>query len=275
MALDLGLAIRQGAARLAGRRGLTLVAAFGLVRVLGLTATDTVTRANQAFLEEAQLPDSQAELLAALTAVETPLALPVSLSTAFGLWLVAAVLAESAHIVAIRTFVGERAAGDPESVLRRLTRATLAGFVAGIVVIVLTGIGLVLLVLPGVFAAVGFYFVRQEIAVEDASVVDALTDSWERTRGHRLKVFVLAVLVTSLNFAAGFSTALAGVLTPAGAALVGAAISALTTVFGIAVATRAYEQLRREPPPDSPPEPDEAAIGPLDADDLEDFDWGE
>jgi hypothetical protein len=211
-----------------------------------------------------------------------PLALPISLTAAAALTLVLAVVSEAARIVAVRTLVSDETGRIPGAFVRRniglatingLLGALVVGVLAGgglflalvigttlvsggvptfggpfgaVVVGVLVGIGLLLLFALGVFLAVAFFFVRQEIAVEDENFVDAMADSWTLTGGDRVEVFVVALVVVALDVVASLPGFALAFLDPAVGALVGIVLGAVATVFGIAVACRAYDQLRAE-----------------------------
>ena len=47
----------------------------------------------------------------------------------------------------------------------------------------------VLAIWPGVFIALSFFFVRQEIALENKNFIEALQDGWVMTRGERVELF--------------------------------------------------------------------------------------
>jgi type IV secretory pathway VirB3-like protein len=161
---------------------------------------------------------------------------------------VLAFVAEAVRIVAVRTLVSdETETVRDEFVSRNLLSATLNGFVGGVVVLILVAVGLVFLVVPGVYLAIAFFFVRQEIAVEDRNFIEALSASWERTSGHRLRLFGLALVVFLVGVVA---TAVGGVVGFAGipllTTLVSVLLGAVTVVFGVAVTCRAYVQLSDE-----------------------------
>jgi type IV secretory pathway VirB3-like protein len=158
---------------------------------------------------------------------------------------VLAFVAEAVRIVAVRTLVSdETETVRDEFVSRNLLSATLNGFVGGVVVLILVAVGLVFLVVPGVYLAIAFFFVRQEIAVEDRNFVEALSASWERTSGHRLRLFGLALVVFLVGVVV---TAVGGVVgfvgVPLLTTLVTVLLGAVTVVFGVAVTCRAYVQL--------------------------------
>lgn len=244
MTLDIGAAIRDGIDRTFARNGLVLMAVFVGVQLASSVVADTINLVNLRMLDdyEAQFPPELVDFLPSPESL--PLALDVGLGSALALALVVAVVAEAVRIVAVRVLVSDRTDAVPgEFVRRNIGYATLNGFVGGIVVAVLVGLGLIFLVVPGIFLALAFFFVRQVIAVEDVNFIDAMEESWRLTKGSRIELFALAVIVVVVAFVASL---LGGIVspTPIAARVVDSAIGAVTTVFGIAVAARAYVQLR-------------------------------
>lgn len=240
MSLDVGQAIREGAGRLVSPFGKRLVVVFLGIRLASTVVSHTLTAANRALLD--QMPAGAPPI--DIGPAATPFALPIPLAGALVLALVTALGAEAAHIAGIR-FV---AADDPteidrDDLTRRLGPATLHGFVGGVVVTVATIVGLVVFILPGLIIAVSFLFVRQEIAVRDVSVVDALADSWSLTSGNRIEVAVILLVLFAIAVVASLPSLLLGALSPTIQAIVGVGLSTLTTVFGLAVVSRAYAQL--------------------------------
>ncbi|WP_192918503.1 hypothetical protein [Salinigranum salinum] len=251
MSLDITKALSDGLSRTLERNGLVLMLVFlvfGLIdSVAGQTLSAAATRVLQRQLDQLP-PDAVAGPTALPGAEQTPLALPVPLSVAFVLVVVLAFVAEAIRIVAVRTLVSDETASIPrEFVSRNIVVATLNGFVGGVVVLILVGVGLLFLIVPGIFLAISFLFVRQEIAVEDENFLDALAASWELTSGHRLELFTLALVVFVVGV---FVAAIGGLVGLAGppilATLVGLVLGVVTTVFGVAVVSRAYVQLTTE-----------------------------
>jgi hypothetical protein len=253
MSLDIGAAITEGVERLRGRDGLVLVGAFVVVGVLSSVAGQSLlVELAEASLEVAQSPDAppgtDVEALrdqVRQVRANAPLAVDVSPGAAFGLAFLLGILAEALRIVAIRVFYtarGER----PDGLGRNLPFATVNGFLGGIVVYALTALGLVFLVVPGVFLALALFFVRQEIAIEDRNFVDAMAESWTLTKGSRLNLFGL-VLILAVLFGVNqlLPAAVAGSIgVDVAGTVVGAVVSPVVTVFGIAATTRAYAQLK-------------------------------
>jgi len=243
MSLDVGAAIRDGVDRTFARNGVVLMVVFLAVQLSTSVATDTINRVNVVILAESEveLPQVYTGLLPSPD--ELPFALDVGLAGALTLVLAVAVIAEAARIVGVRVLVSDHTETIPgEYVRRNIGFATVNGFVGGIVVSVLIGFGLILLV-PGLFVAVAFFFVRQVIAVEDVNFVEAMEESWRLTAGDRLEVFALASIVVVVGFLASL---LGGVVSPTLVVtrIVDSVIGSVTAVFGVAVAARAYVQLR-------------------------------
>ena len=135
-----------------------------------------------------------------------------------------------------------------------------------LVVLTLTVIGLVALIVPGVFVAISFFFVRQEIAVRDVNFVDAMAGSWALTSGHRVELFGLAVVVFFAGLAAAIPGFIVGFASPAAGTALNAIARAVVLTFGVASAARAYDQLRDTAADESSDEP--RYEGALSADDL-------
>lgn len=270
MTLDIGEAVRDGVDRATERNGLLLMGAFVLLGVASAVVTQTFTAETATVL--AEFARQQGEPFDPSQLGPTPLALPLPLGVALALALVLALLAEALRIVAVRTFVSSERAGVPrEFVRRRIAWVTLNGFFGGIVVGALVLIGTVFLIIPGVFLYVSLFFVRQEIAVEDKNFIDAMADSWALTKGERVEVFVLALVVLFLGLFAGLPSLAVGEFNQAASVLVNAVLSAVVGVFVIAIVARAYAQMRadeEEPEPEPDQDVDEytGALGPEDLD---------
>lgn len=82
---------------------------------------------------------------------------------------------------------------------RRIGRATLWMIIGGTVVFVTTMLGLLLLILPGLFLAASFFFFVFTVGVEDRGTVGGLRRSWDLSRGNRLRLIALVVLIGVLG----------------------------------------------------------------------------
>lgn len=77
------------------------------------------------------------------------------------------------------------------------------------------GIGLVLLVVPGIFLACMWIVAVPACVVEKLGPVDCLRRSMELTKGHRLTIFgVLAIITVTVSILNGLASAIGGTLTP-------------------------------------------------------------
>lgn len=242
MSLNLSRAIREAASRTVSRNGAVFVLVFALLGILSTIVTDSLILFADSLAGEVEGAEP--------VGVPTPLALSLSGSTIVLLGLVWLLANAAASVVAMRVLVGEHTDTIPDDLFsRRLTRATMSDVAAEVVAAVMIGIGLLLLVVPGVFLAVCFYFSRPLIAVEDRGFVDALAESWRLSRGNRLRVFALLVIVMVVGLAVSLPATLVSGLfaaAPAVGSVLGIAVGAVATVFGLAVVARAFVQLREE-----------------------------
>lgn len=276
MSLDIGAALREGLNRTTERNALLLVAAFVLIGVASAVVTDTLTAGAVGALERlAEQQNGGAEVEPA-TLPDTPLALPIPLWVALGLAFALAIVGEALSIIALRTFVsGERKHVPGEFLRRRIAWVTANGFVGGIVVMALVVLGLLFLIVPGLFLYVAFFFVRAEIAIEDTDFLDAMAESWALTRGNRIEVFALAVVLIVIELFANAPTVGLEFIDPALAALAGAIVSGVVAVIVAATVARAYVQLRqdgRKPTPsgaDKAEDEEDPYAGPLGPEDLD------
>jgi len=290
MGIDIGRALREGASRTAAKNGLILAAVFAGIALLttvlfqsllvgaiesALSVFQSATP-QELGLTEAEYGEAIAEFETALEEIRAaaPLALGISAGIAAGALLGTVILSEAVSIAAVRVFATDETETVPTELLTdNILLATLNGFVGAIVVWGLILIGSLFLLLPGIILAVLFFFLRQEIALNDKNFVQAMADSWRITKGHRVEVFLVgAVLVVVSRLEEATSAVVALVSTPVGtvaAALVGGLLAA----FGAAVATRAYVQIEgdaadetveSDPDDDEPEDPYDAALGPDD-----------
>jgi hypothetical protein len=155
--------------------------------------------------------------------------------------------------------------GTPRGALARALKALPVYLLAVLIVTPLTSLGLVLLIVPGVYLFARLLLVAPLVVVEGLGATAALRRSLALTATHGWTIFwflllaILFVLGASV-VASGIGAALAVVLTALGlksvggfvAALVAAIISTLFTMASAAAATVIYLQLRTEPMPTAP-----------------------
>lgn len=217
MPLDITGAVSDGFDRAIARNGIMLMGLFFVVNLLNFLMTGTQ--------------------------VSGPRAPPFGGVGVLLVGFVSLVLA----IGALRTF-----ADDETEVLsmdmfqRNLLYAAVNMVIGGIVFGIIIAVGLVLLIIPGIFLLVSLLFWNVYVAVEDRNFIDALQESWALTKGSRWQVFgvILIIGLVSIAVNAVFAIpAMAGVTAPMLNAVLFAIPGAFTSVFSLAVIVKAYQQL--------------------------------
>jgi len=155
--------------------------------------------------------------------------------------LVLAIVSEAVMIVAVRAFANSEHDGIPIGLAtRRLPIATLYGFLGGILLGIAVTLGLALFIVPGIFVFIGTLFFRQEIAIADKGPIQAISGTWEVTKGHRWTLLLLVVILWAIGFAAGL---IPGIIPGNVGLVVSVVVSSVMSVFTIAVVTDAYVRL--------------------------------
>lgn len=78
-------------------------------------------------------------------------------------------------------------------------RSYLNYLLAVVAVGVISVVGLMLLIIPGIFAILTFFFVKYLVIEGDLSAIEAMRESARIVRGHRIPLLVLLLLVLLLN----------------------------------------------------------------------------
>ncbi|MCH7659394.1 MAG: hypothetical protein IH933_02030 [Euryarchaeota archaeon] len=246
MPLDVARALKEGFDRLASRNGALFVGIFLLVSLLGNVAIDSATVALEALSTELAAETGQPQP-DPIPEAATPFAfdIPGSVITLLVLFWLLAWAAMS--VIAVRVMATEYTDKIPDDLLsRRLTLATINEIFARIVVLALIAVGFVLLVVPGIFLGICFYFVRPLIAIEDRNAIDAMVESWRLSKGDRFAILILligAVVIYAAISIVGTLGALALSVLPVAGAIVSITFAAIANVFWLAVSARAYVQL--------------------------------
>lgn len=253
MSLQIGAALKGGLDLIVSRTGAMLLVTYLALYAVYQTAFNGLARA---LYERAGFEEAAAGLQPAIDA-------PVAVTGAF----VGACLLIMTYltVVAVRTFVaGERESVPRDALTGGVVFAVLNLLVGGLVLSVLTTIGFVLLVVPGLFLLVSFLFMTMYVAVENENFVTAMRHSWGLTRGERFAVFGLLLVVMAIGFAVGLVVGIAGfvgVLAGVDQAAIGIAnvvVVAPVTLYNLAVLSNAFNQLRA----DEPDEPGAGAVAP-------------
>lgn len=148
-------------------------------------------------------------------------------------------------IAAIRVFVSDETERLPrEYFTRNMGWAILNLIVGGIVFGIAVGLGFLLLIIPGLFLLVSLFFWSAFVAVEDQNFIEAFSSSWNLTKGHRLKLFLLGVVVFLITIAAGIIFSFGNIVGSFVGLFVTQIGTAVATVFSTAALAVAYNQLR-------------------------------
>lgn len=252
MTLQIGRALSRSVTKTLSRAGLTFVALLGLAQLAFLAATNTLF---EAFFARLDLPAGTT------TSTSFPLSLPISMTAAGALVVVMLLVFQVINVVLIRVMAADRQAITREAYTRRMVWVVCNSIVVGIVTGLLTMIGFVLLVIPGLFLMVSLLFAVVYVADQDENFVSAIRDSWSLASGNRWRLFGLLLVVLAGFFAVSFGLQF---LLPAGSALTLVASTVLNTVivvYQLAVITEAYRQLRGEDEPGQGPEPSPDVAG--------------
>lgn len=238
MALQLGQAFVGGTRRVVTRTGGILLALLFVIQLLTQVSINTaVVR----FVP----PEATAEMEQVIG-----LTLPVSGPIAIALFVATLVLSAAYYVVLSRAFarpMRDLSTFPPALYTRRIGRATLSLILGGIAVGISVMIGLMLLLLPGLFLAICFLFFIFAISVEDRGPIGAMKRSWALSRGNRLKLAIIVVLSAAVGGvigAVGSLVDLAG--SPVVSEVVTASISSVLFVLLYAVIAAAYLQVRAD-----------------------------
>jgi hypothetical protein len=238
MALNLTAIIKEGVYQSSRRNGLILIGIFFVLYVIsGFFETgiiQPVTNLQYALFDIQSTP---------VIAVSPVIAVVVSLGTNLVSYVI--------DIGAIRVFVSNETERLPrEYFTRNIVWAILNFIVGGIFFIIIVALGLVALIIPGIFLLVVLVFWTVYVAVEDQNFIESFRNSWGLTRGHRIDLFILGILVLLLSaiidlvfvIGTGTGVTIGFVLIQVG--------NAITTVFSTAVLAAAYNELTALPDED-------------------------
>jgi hypothetical protein len=256
MSLDIGSALSRGFDRTIKKNGLILIGLFAVLNVLQSVVSASIFQQFVENIYDQLLADaSSQEARDAIREAQGQLgdAFPLAFldgvpvgALAVG-WVALALVGLVLNIGAIRTFVSDQTERLPSENFTRRFLWTVLNLIAGFILYgIIVAIGFVFLVIPGIFFAVALFFYNYEIIVNEKNAIEALSRSWDLTSGNRLLLFALGFIFLLLGQLIGF---VVGIFLP-GTSAVGSVLSTLVstvvTVFGIATAAQAYNQLRQD-----------------------------
>lgn len=232
MSFNVGDVLRAGVERTIARNGLQFAGIFFLLNVINAAV---VTATAQRAIQATDGPPG-------ITPSPLPPISPVIGGIVSFLIAIASVIV---LIAAIRTFVSPITETIPREHFTRRIAWTWINFVIGTIVFsVIVAIGLILLIVPGLFILVSLFFWSVFVAERSENFIDAFQSSWDLTKGRRLQLFLLGIIVVGIGIVIGgvfsaFSVILPGFL----GLLVQAIGSAILSVFYIATLATAYTHL--------------------------------
>lgn len=232
MAVNIVHVVQEAVNRTIKRNGLMLM---GIIFVLSILSGLVGVGIAQYTINQ-QVPASGAQSVA-------PIAIPPLIGGILLLFVVLANLVVS--IAAIRVFVSDETERLPrEYFTRNMGWAILNLIVGGIVFGIVVSLGFLLLIIPGFFLLVSLFFWTAFVAVEDQNFIEAFSNSWSLTKGHRLKLFLLGVVVFLITIAVSIVFSVGNVAGNLVGLLVTQIGTAVVTVFSTAALAVAYNQLR-------------------------------
>ncbi len=240
MGVDVGDVLREAYERLRTPAGLRLIAVGFVIQLVANVVTDSTTAG------AAGNPPDSAPVGGVPTEGPLALDLPPSLLGVLGLLSLVASLMFT--LVAIRTFAADARTAIPEVAYgENLLWPTLNLLVGGIVLGFVVAIGLVFLIVPGLFLLVSLLFFQVYVATEDDGFFDALGNSWSLASGNRFSLFVTGVGVVLVSLAVSIAFAILGFVVGVGSEFLGGVVetvgTAIVTTYTLAAVVAAYDQL--------------------------------
>jgi len=238
MPVDIGEAIQEGVERTIARNGLYLVVITFVLDAVGALVSNDVAR--EVWIGAPQDVPIQRP--------PTGPSLGLSPTVAGLLSLVVSIVSLIVVIAAIRTFVSDETETIPgEHFSHNVVLALVNLIVGGIVFGIVLAVGFVLFVIPGLFLLVSLLFWNVYVIVEDQNFIEGFRNSWGLTSGHRLRLFLLGVVVVVIGIVIGIVFGIPRAFLPRSIGFLVAQIgSAFSGVFVLATIARTYEQLVAE-----------------------------
>ncbi|WP_152042863.1 hypothetical protein [Salinigranum salinum] len=255
MSLQLGSALKGGAERLASRTGVVVLTVYAAVMLVYQLSVNTLL---QSLLTS--LVPAGADRVASPALVTLPLPNVVA-----GVLVVVTLLAATVvSVVAVRTFVARERERIPrrfltDRMLFVVANLVVGGIAFGLIVLV----GTILLVVPGIVAYVGLLFMVQFVAVEKVNFVTAMRRSWRLTRGSRIRIFLLVLVLFAATLVVTFVVNFGlGLAVGSGSAGLGVGlVNVLLTLYLLAVTCDAFVQLRDDDRSPTGTQPTADAVG--------------
>lgn len=242
MAIDIGDIVRRSYDRTVAKNGLQLAGVLFVISILDALFSTGLER--QVMPPGGMGSSTMGPVTDAVTGAP-PISLGLSPAVAGLLSLVLGIVSVVVTIGALRTLVTEETGTLPrkhftEDLLWPAINLIVGAFVFGIAL----AIGFILLIIPGLFLLVSLFFWEVYVAVEDDNFVEGFQRSWSLTKGHRLQLFALGVVVIVVAVLVSIAFGLPGILLPASVGfLIEQVGNALLGVFVIAAVAETYNRL--------------------------------
>lgn len=175
---------------------------------------------------------------------------PISTGLAAAIGIISMLFGIAIFLVATRLLSRELSAlgSIPLSLIsHRFGWAFLSTLAISVVLAIVIPIGLLFLVVPGLFLAVSFQFAVFAVGVEDSGPVAGLRRSWELASGNRLRLFALLVLVTILSIITSIPGTVVSVADPTAGQLVSLVTSSVVLIVLYGILADTFVQLRDGP----------------------------
>ncbi|MDY6818464.1 MAG: hypothetical protein SVG88_07365 [Halobacteriales archaeon] len=244
MAVDIPSVLKRGYETTLSPNGVVFVGVFYLLALLSGAITIGPTR--DVMAPDGAGPPGMGGMPFAGAGMR-PFAPSLGLSpiVAAGLSVVLSIVSIVVTIGALRTFVTDPF-GDLSGTVfsRNILWAAINMIVGGIVFGIVVAIGLVLLIVPGLFLLVSLFFWNVFVVVEDTSFIEGFRRSWELTAGNRLSLFGVGIIVALIGLFVSIVLGLPGLFLPDIVGFLLAQLgSAVVSVFTFATVAAAYNAL--------------------------------
>ena len=239
MGVQIGQALGRGTRRTLSASGIVLLVSMLVYQFAMVGAVNTLI-ANS-------LPAEVASEASATGAVG--FTFPVSTAVAAAITAAAVVFGAAVFFVATRLLARDLSAlgSIPLSLVsHRFGWAFLSTLAVSLVLSIVIPIGLVMLLVPGIFLAVSFQFALFAIGVEDCGPIAALRRSWELATGNRWRLFGLLLLVFVIGAVMSVAGTVVSLVDPTAGQLLSVVLNSVVVVVTYGILADAFVQLREE-----------------------------
>ena len=246
MSLQVGTALQDGIDDLTSQSGVLFVAVFVVLGLINTVISQSLSLAtSEYFTSQFNQPGAAMQQPGGFGGSGTALALNIPLAVSGALLLIMSIIGIAVSIMAIRSFASESPEALPAAATRNLGKTMLIYIATSIIAGIAVFFGFLLLVIPGLILTVLFYFIQQEVALNDSGVIESIQKSIGLVTDNVVGVVALIIILFVLGILASVPT----LVLPSGSvivALVTAVFGQVISVFNIAVVTSAYQQAAGE-----------------------------